>query len=308
MSRSSSWARQALPARLLDKLNLTQNAAFMASSKTLKAQIMGIFKPLLSPFQRMKRANAVGSQTTPVPAETPRDQAIDIIQGNTDVTRVRGTYLLEVDYGQPGPGAGNQYRQCAGRGIPRRSAQLEIRRDPPRFRLAAAAHRRAQQGIDGGRRRSAEFPRGEQSADRQRASSATSPCSRGRARRSGAPRSPAPRRRCARSGWTRAHRGAGHTRRRRRAHGRPDPLRGPRRAHERGGHPPARGAVAPRGVVVTVRAPRRAAPEVGDHRAARTARSSPSDPSLLDASPLPDDATVPEEAGSHVVPLGGGAV
>ena len=38
------------------------------------------------------------------------------------------------------------------------------------------------------------------------------------------------------------------------------------------------------------------------------ARNHPADPSLVDTGPLPPLRTVPEEAGSHVVPLGGDTV
>ena len=104
--------------------------------------------------------------------------------------------------------------------------------------------------------------------------------------RARAPRWRAPRRRCARSASGRADRGPRHARRRRRPDRREDPLRGPRRPHQRGGHPPARGAGR--------RAASRSSPSpLRDvlHLKSRsprcpTARSSRRPP-LLDTSPLP---------------------
>ena len=84
----------------VDQLQLDKNAAFMASGKTLKSQILGLFKPLMSPFQRKRPVPA--GQAAPPPT-TPRDQAVDIVQGNTEVQRVRGTYLLQITYANPDP-------------------------------------------------------------------------------------------------------------------------------------------------------------------------------------------------------------
>ena len=87
-----------------------------------------------------------------------------------------------------------------------------------------------------------------------------------------------------------------------------DALRGPRRAHERGGDRRARAAGAnARLQVVTV--PLR---NVLHLKSAITALPDgtiiAADSSLLDTGPLPPLRTVPEEAGSHVVPLGGDTV
>ncbi|MEO8884269.1 MAG: polysaccharide biosynthesis tyrosine autokinase, partial [Devosia sp.] len=89
----------------VDALNLTADKAFMASGGgNLKSQIMGLFKPILAPFQKARAKSEGGAVAKlPVPATTPRDNAINIVQGNTNITRVKGTYLLEVDYLDPDP-------------------------------------------------------------------------------------------------------------------------------------------------------------------------------------------------------------
>ncbi|HTJ58450.1 MAG TPA: polysaccharide biosynthesis tyrosine autokinase [Devosiaceae bacterium] len=87
----------------VDKLNLTADKAFMKSGGlNLKSQILGLFKPIMAPFQHAKASDNKAGRL-PVPASTPRDAAVNIIQANTNITRVRGTYLLEVDYLDPDP-------------------------------------------------------------------------------------------------------------------------------------------------------------------------------------------------------------
>ena len=68
-----------------------------------------------------------------------------------------------------------------------------------------------------------------------------------------------------------------------------------------------RALIAPRGCTRRARPARRgAAPQVGGDRAAGR-HDHRADPSLLDTSAFPTMRTVPEEGGSHVVLLGGGA-
>jgi succinoglycan biosynthesis transport protein ExoP len=105
MSQVELFGSMSVAGAAVDSLHLTDDPAFMASGKTLKSQLMGLFKPLLAPFQKLKHSSA-GTGASPasdMPAQTPRDAAIGILQGNTDVSRVRGTYLLEVDYTDPDP-------------------------------------------------------------------------------------------------------------------------------------------------------------------------------------------------------------
>jgi len=85
----------------VDKLQLDKNAAFLASGKTLKSQLMGLLKPFVSVFQKKKPITA--SEQASVPQTTPRDIAIDIVQGATNVQRVRGTFLLQITYSNPDP-------------------------------------------------------------------------------------------------------------------------------------------------------------------------------------------------------------
>lgn len=106
MSQVELLGSEGVAGNAVDALNLTADPAFMASGKTLKGQIQGLFKALLAPLQKLKHSTASTGGTAgmaPVPAQTPRDVAINILQGNTNVTRVKGTYLLEVDYNDPDP-------------------------------------------------------------------------------------------------------------------------------------------------------------------------------------------------------------
>ncbi|MDR3471993.1 MAG: polysaccharide biosynthesis tyrosine autokinase [Devosia sp.] len=84
----------------VDKLQLADNAAFLGSGKTLKSQLMGMVRSLTSPLHHKQPATPGEAVAPPV---TPRDQAIDVVQANTDVQRVRGTYLLQVSYSNPDP-------------------------------------------------------------------------------------------------------------------------------------------------------------------------------------------------------------
>jgi polysaccharide biosynthesis transport protein len=86
----------------VDKLQLASKPGFLSSGKTLKAQILGLFRPLMSPFQHKRPASATPGQAAP-PAVTARDQAIDVVQAGTNVQRVRGTYLLQITYSNPDP-------------------------------------------------------------------------------------------------------------------------------------------------------------------------------------------------------------
>jgi len=88
----------------VDALNLTADKAFMATGGgNLKSQILGLFKPIFGTFQKAKAKADAGQAKLPAPAVTPRDNAINIVQGNSNITRVKGTYLLEVDYSDPDP-------------------------------------------------------------------------------------------------------------------------------------------------------------------------------------------------------------
>jgi succinoglycan biosynthesis transport protein ExoP len=91
-------------AAAVDALHLGDNKQFLASSKTLKSQMLSVFKPVFSLLSRPKpNANAAAAGQPLSPAEAARQQAIGIVQANTSVTRVRGTYLLEVDYTDADP-------------------------------------------------------------------------------------------------------------------------------------------------------------------------------------------------------------
>lgn len=107
MSQVELFGSMSVAGAAVDSLHLTDDPAFMASGKTLKSQLMGLVKPLLAPFQKLKHSSAGGGASAgpayDMPAQTPRDIAIGILQGNTEVSRVRGTYLLEVDYTDPDP-------------------------------------------------------------------------------------------------------------------------------------------------------------------------------------------------------------
>ncbi|MDB5562839.1 MAG: ptk [Hyphomicrobiales bacterium] len=91
-------------AAAVDALHLGDNKQFLASSKTLKNQMLSIFKPLFAVFSHPKPTSSA-APTGPAlsPAEAARQQAIGIVQSNTNVTRVRGTYLLQVDYTDADP-------------------------------------------------------------------------------------------------------------------------------------------------------------------------------------------------------------
>jgi succinoglycan biosynthesis transport protein ExoP len=92
-------------AAAVDALHLGENKQFLASSKTLKNQMMSVFKPVFSLLSHPKPASSGGGAATqPLsPADAARQQAIGIVQANTSVTRVRGTYLLAVDYTDADP-------------------------------------------------------------------------------------------------------------------------------------------------------------------------------------------------------------
>ena len=110
--------------------------------------------------------------------------------------------------------------------------------------------------------------------------------------------------------WTRhrADRGARHAGRRGRAEDRHDAVRRPWRAHERRGHSPAAGAGGPRGFTVVPVPLQRVLHLKSAVTALPDGTVIAADPSLLDTSPFPTLRIVPEEAGSHVILLGDGAV
>lgn len=86
-------------AAAVDTLHLDQNAEFLKSPTGIRSRIGGFLKALLKPFRGRPPGSEAGKDTS----NPARDKAIGIVEANTSVERVGGTYLIEVTYQSPDP-------------------------------------------------------------------------------------------------------------------------------------------------------------------------------------------------------------